>query len=204
MYKPIKHTNKGVIKMTNLTANTTNESAAVEEKKYWVVDLQDHEKFHEYTLDEARVHLKDWFDEEDYEEEGGMEEHHELIDKADAVELDGMLQGIGWTLFEDEEDFQEHFDFEALKWEVETVLKKEGYKHMLCASGLIDNTLYFYGVKDHRRMYVKVTFTEGEAARKISIEDTPEPVRKTLISVEDMPKDKEAWTFRKNVDMNCA
>ncbi|GAB6462178.1 hypothetical protein bcgnr5390_10800 [Bacillus luti] len=189
--------------MTNLTANTTNESTLVEEKKYWVVDLHDHEKFHEYTLDEARVHLKDWFEEEDYEEEGEMEEHHELIDKADAVKLDGMLQGIGWTLFEDEEGFQEYVEFEALKWDVELVLKKEGYDNMLCTSGLIEDTLYFYAVKDNKRMYVKITFTEGEEAGIISIEDTPEPVRKTTLSFEDMPKDKAVWKFRKTIYMSC-
>ncbi|GAB6552787.1 hypothetical protein bcgnr5378_06000 [Bacillus cereus] len=186
--------------MTNLTENTTNESAIVEEKKYWVVDVQNHEKFHEYTLDEAKEHLKNHFDEEDYEEEGEMEDHFERIDKADAEELGDLLHCISWMIFEAENEFLEYAEFEALKWDVEKVLKIEKYHSMLCVSGLIGNTLYFYAVKDDKKMYVKITFTEGEEAGKISIEDTP----KTTDAVEDIPEDKEVWTFRKNVDMNCA
>ncbi|WP_336769820.1 hypothetical protein [Bacillus bombysepticus] len=189
--------------MTNLTTNTTNEATVAKEKKYWVVDIQDHEDYHEFTLDQAKNHLKEGFDENDFEEDGEMDEFFHEIDTANAEILDGMLQGIGWTLFEDEKEFKEYVEFEALKWDVELALKNEGYKHMLCVSGLFENALFFYAVKDDKCMYVKVTFTEGEEARKISIEDTPEPVRKTTISFEDMPKDKDVWTFRKNVDMNC-
>ncbi|MFA2720657.1 hypothetical protein [Bacillus paranthracis] len=187
--------------MTNLTANTTvavdELTVAVEEKKYWLVDLQDHENTRESTLDDAKEFLKGHFDEEDYDvcddcedfdktSEELMDEHFEQIDNADFDELHEFLSCIGWTIFEDKEELREHVEWEALKWSVEKALKKEGYDHMLCTSGLIEDTLLWYAVKDNEKLTVRVVFTEGEEAGKISIEDTIEG--------------KEDWVFRKNTN----
>lgn len=57
---------------------------------------------------------------------------------------------------------------------------------MLCTSGLIEDTLLWYAVKDNEKLTVRVVFTEGEEAGKISIEDTIEG--------------KEDWVFRKNTN----
>ncbi|MFJ8247328.1 hypothetical protein [Peribacillus asahii] len=175
--------------MTNSTAT---------EKKFYVVDFQDWTDVRVLTLDGAKDHLLNfWQDEEDYDdEEMTMKEHHEKIEKADLAELSEMLMGVDWGIFESREEYLEHAEWESLKHDVEQALKAEGYQYMLCisglevesASGLEGDSVRFYAVKDGR-MNVRVTFMDGEK-----------------ISIEDKPESEEVWTFRKIVDFkknNC-
>lgn len=74
--------------------------------KYWIVDLQDYRDFKEVTLDEAKEHLRDFWNDDDYESDEEMIEHNERIERADADELDELLGGVDWILFKTKDDFE--------------------------------------------------------------------------------------------------
>lgn len=74
-------------------------------KKYWIVDLQDYTDFKIVTLAEAKEHLRTFWNEDDYESDEEMNEHNQRIENADADELDELLGGVDWILFETKDDF---------------------------------------------------------------------------------------------------
>ncbi|MEK4202055.1 hypothetical protein [Cytobacillus sp. FSL K6-0265] len=85
------------------------------EKLYWVVDLQDWEDIRLLTLDEAKEHLEQFWDEEDYQSVEEMNEHNQAIQNADADELNELLLGIDWTLFKTQEEYKEYAHLATVK-----------------------------------------------------------------------------------------
>ncbi|MDA2738395.1 hypothetical protein PDQ75_24900 [Bacillus cereus group sp. Bc015] len=77
------------------------------EKIYFVVDIQDVTEWYEMNLDEVREFLNNHWGIDDYETEQEMLEHEQKMLNADISELDDMLQGIGYTVFESEQEMHE-------------------------------------------------------------------------------------------------
>lgn len=154
------------------------------ENTYWVVDLQNYTDVTERTLDDAKDFLKGFWNEEDFESEQEMDDHFARIDIANADELIELLMGVDYYLFKSHEEYLEYAEFEKLKDDVMKVLKKDRYKHMLCKSRFVDNTLEFYACKEER-MAVKVTFIDDGK-----------------ISIEDMLENGKVWTFRRIINTN--
>lgn len=85
-----------------------------------VADLQDYTDWEYMTIEEAREKLLAmWEDDSTYEFET-EEEHEAFLDKIrnteDWEEMDNMLQGCDYSVFEDEEELREWAEEVGLEW----------------------------------------------------------------------------------------
>jgi hypothetical protein len=74
------------------------------EKTYIIMDAQNPVDNWGVTLDEAKSFLGGHFEEDDFETEEEYNQYHERLENADYSELQLMLTGIDYRLFENEEE----------------------------------------------------------------------------------------------------